>query len=182
MSIHITINGDNAAEALRELKIFAAGLTPPAVDARPAPVAVNDRLVAEEVPAGEEKAFPDAKPARKPRAAKQAETPQEIEAVADAQEEQAPPLADTSASAAEATAESAPPSSGEASSSSATTADEKPFTADDARRALADLLAQQNGKDMAKAVFAEFDAAKLSDITEANYKPFIAAIAKKRGL
>lgn len=176
MPIQITISGDTAIEALHELRGLSNGLSgavAPAADTRP---------VAEEVPAGDERAFPEPKPARKPRAAKA-----EIAAEPEVAEKPTAPFDDTSASAASNADEtkSAQDIPTEASSGSATSAsptDEKPFTLDDARKALGDLLAQPNGKDKAKAVFAEFSATKISDIAEGQIKGFIAAIAKQRGL
>jgi hypothetical protein len=158
MPIQITISGDTAIEALHELRGLSNGLSgavAPAADTRP---------VAEEVPAGDEKAFPEPKPTRKPRAAKA-----EPEAV-----EQPAPMADKVAE--EGTIENADADERQAEEA------EKPFTVDDARTALSDLLKQPDGKTKAQAVFAEMGCTKLSEIPEGSYKAFIAAIAKARGL
>lgn len=166
MPIQITISGDTATEALRELQGLSAGFSGP-VHALNFASAGRGPL-AEEVPLGEERSFPEAKPARKPRAPKQVETaPAETPETEAEREAEADAMAETPA-----TVEAA---------EEAVAADQV-FTLDDARKALGDLLAQPNGKDKAKAVFAEFSATKISDIAEGQIKGFIAAIAKQRGL
>lgn len=161
MPIQITISGDTAVEALRELHGLSAGLTPAAP---PAPVA-------EPVPAGEERAFPEAtKTTRKPRAAK-------AEVVADAPPQAGEVTNDVLGQGASAPAEEKP---GEVTND--VPADDQVFTVDDARKALKDLLEQPDGKTKAQAVFAEMGAKMLSQIPEGSYKAFIAAIAKARGL
>lgn len=152
MPIQITISGDTAVEALRELHGLSAGLVVP-----------DTRLVAEEVPAEEEKVFPGA-PKRRGRPPKAVEPVQETA-----------PEAETSV--AEQNTAQAPDADQETDQ-----ADDKPFTVDDARKALSDLLAQPDGKTKAQAVFAEMKCTKLSEIPEGEFKAFIAAIAKARGL
>ena len=152
MPIQITISGDTAVEALRELHGLSAGLVVP--DTRP---------VAEEVPAEEEKVFPEA-PKRRGRPPKTEPAPVE----------QSAPMADKLAE--EGRLEDADADERQAEEA------EKPFTVDDARKALSDLLAQPDGKTKAQAVFAEMKCTKLSEIPEGEFKAFIAAIAKARGL
>lgn len=170
MPIQITISGDTAVEALRELQGLSSGLTAPAAKVEPAPAP----QVAEEVPAAEEKTFPEpAKTTRKPRAAKV--EPQDAprpspELVAEAQGRFAE---------GNLYGELDGPAEPEAEQPEET---DKPFTVDDARTALSDLLKQPDGKTKAQAVFAETGCTKLSEIPEGSYKAFIAAIAKARGL
>lgn len=123
MPIEIKINGATANEAVSELKSLAGLMRDTAVLA-----------VAEEVPAGEEKTFPEVKKRVRP----------------------------------------AKPEAG--------ASDEKSFTLDDARKALADLLAQPDGKTKAQGIFADFEIKQLSQLPTEKYKAFIAAIAGARGV
>lgn len=161
MPVHINITGEDAAHALRELQGLATGFSGP-VQALNF-TSAGRGPVAEEVPAAEEKTFPE--PKRRGRPPKAVE-PEVVE--------QPTPMADKVAE--EGTIENADADERQAEEA------EKPFTVDDARTALSDLLKQPDGKTKAQAVFAEMGCTKLSEIPEGAYKAFIAAIAKARGL
>lgn len=148
MPIEIKINGATANEAVSELKSLAGLMRDTAVLA-----------VAEEVPAGEEKTFPEVKKRARP-----ART-------------EAAPIVSLGDSDNGTGGRSAPVAKPEADAS-----DEEPFTLDDARKALADLLAQPDGKTKAQGIFADFEIKQISQLPTEKYKAFIAAIAGARGL
>jgi hypothetical protein len=184
MPIQITISGDTARQTLRELHGLSAGLGG-AVPAPVEPAPMQD--IAEEVPTGEEKTFPEPRRRSRPPKAKepeQVEQPAEkapnaetLEALREA--EGGAPLAAAN-SVEELIEELNEPQTDHVAADEPQT--DQAFTIDDARKALADLLAQPEGKAKAKQVFGQFNAAKLSDLAEADFKGFIAAIAKARGL
>lgn len=168
MPVTIHIEGTSAAHAFAEMRTLLGG--DPRLRPEPAPVA-------EEVPAGEEKTFPEPTKATRKRAAK-AET-----VAKDVERPSAELVTQAQGRFAEGNlyGELDGPAEPEAEQPEAP-ADDTPFTLDDARKALADLLAQPDGKTKAQAVFAELGCAKLSELSEGQYKAFIAAIAKARGL
>lgn len=183
MPVTITINGENAHQALAELMTLSEGVM------SSAPAA----LQAEPVPDAERKEFPPAEPAPRKARAPKAAKPVELEEVAVEQEAPAEPEApftesDTAANAAstETKAKSASGTATEAPSGSAANASPSnapaDFTEDDARRALSDLSSQPNGKELCRAVLTKFGAAKISEVPADQRKAFIAEIAKMRGV
>lgn len=164
MPVTITINGENANQAIAELMSLSGGFN----------AAPDTRLVAEEVPAGEERAAPEPKaPGRRKGQASKVVEVAEVE------------LADVDPT-------TAPKGAAEVEAPPALVANEdgvgvlpetdKAFTEEDARAALKDLGEQPNGKDMCRKVLTEFGVAKLSEVKPEDRKAFIAAIAKMRGL
>lgn len=160
MPVTITINGENANQAIAELMSLSGGF-----NAAPA-------LYAEGVPAGEERTAPEPKAPgrRKGQATKVVEVAEvELAAVDPA------PTADMAADHAVLGEDRAPADERQAET--------KPtFTEDDARKALVDLGSQPDGKALCRAVLNEFGVTKISEIQPEARKDFIAAIAKKRGL
>ena len=168
MPVTITINGENADQAIAELMSLSGGF-----NAAPA-------LYAEEVPAGEERAAPEPKVPgrRKGQATKVVEVAEVELAAVDA----APANNDVLGQDASAPPAESPPEATNDVLGQDATADDKAFTEDDARKALIDLGYQPDGKALCRAVLTEFGVTKISEIKPEARKDFIAAIAKKRGL
>lgn len=162
MPVTITINGENASQALAELMSLSGGF-----NAAPT-------LYAEEVPAGEERVAPEPKaPGRRKGQANKVVEVAEV----DVPSVDPAPVQETAPE-----PEKAEVEQNTAQETAADQDTDRAFTEDDARKALVDLGSQPDGKALCRAVLTEFGVTKISEIKPEARKDFIAAIAKKRGL
>lgn len=192
MPVMITINGENAAQAIAELMGLSAGVS------GTLPAAPTGTVYAEAVPDEERKAFPEVKPKRtvktKPVELEEVAVPEVAAEIASATAQAKTELAEANPDVEDVlgdehgnSIDGGPVDEAQAArvaeKLNAEKTDAKPeFSEDDVRKALVDLGSQANGKENCRAVLTQFGATKISEVKVEDRKAFIAAIAKLRGV